>query len=298
MNQRFIKMKLLYPNNEKHNEKNIFTNSLSVNNIKPIKSINTNNLSVINKNDKKFSSQGNINVHQIFQKKIKLPKILINKGNKNDKNVMKSNLIDIKNKNFFMTEQSKLMMNKQKIKIIKHVKKRGGNKKEENEEPLFNLDSLIQKFDAEYIIAAINKQNNQRSKLNKLYGITSAYIRKINKAKKRKYLPLKKYQSNILNAYSFNEKNSEESIRDLSNQFNFIREDSESIVPFPKINIKTMFNHIKNKENKEKILSVKSYINQIPEPKDEYEKEEQLIQSLRVRRKNFRNLKIKSVPNF
>ena len=129
-------------------------------------------------------------------------------------------------------------------------------------------------------------------------GITSAYIRKINKAKKRKYLPLKKYQSNILNAYSFNEKNSEESIRDLSNQFNFIREDSESIVPFPKINIKTMFNHIKNKENKEKILSVKSYINQIPEPKDEYEKEEQLIQSLRARRKNFRNLKIKSVPNF
>ena len=182
--------------------------------------------------------------------------------------------------------------------IKKHVKKRGGNKKEENEEPLFNLDSLIEKFDAEYIIAAINKQNNQRSKLNKLYGITSAYIRKINKAKKRKYLPLKKYQSNILNAYSFNEKNSEESIRDLSNQFNFIREDSESIVPFPKINIKTMFNHIKNKENKEKILSVKSYINQIPEPKDEYEKEEQLIQSLRVRRKNFRNLKIKSVPNF
>lgn len=298
MNQRFIKMKLLYPNNEKHNEKNIFTNSLSVNNIKPIKSINTNYSSVINKNDKKFASQGNINVNQIFQKKIKLPKILINKGNKNDKNVMKSNLIDIKNKNFFMTEQGKLMMNKQKIKIIKHVKKRGGNKKEENEEPLFNLDSLIQKFDAEYIIAAINKQNNQRSKLNKLYGITSAYIRKINKAKKRKYLPLKKYQSNILNAYSFNEKNSEESIRDLSNQFNFIREDSESIVPFPKINIKTMFNHIKNKENKEKILSVKSYINQIPEPKDEYEKEEQLIQSLRARRKNFRNLKIKSVPNF
>jgi len=298
MNQRFIKMKLLYPNNEKHNEKNIFTNSLSVNNIKPIKSINTNYLSVINKNDKKFASQGNINVNQIFQKKIKLPKLLINKGNKNDKNVMKSNLIDIKNKNFFMTEQSKLIMNKQKIKIIKHVKKRGGNKKEENEEPLFNLDSLIQKFDAEYIIAAINKQNNQRSKLNKLYGITSAYIRKINKAKKRKYLPLKKYQSNILNAYSFNEKNSEESIRDLSNQFNFIREDSESIVPFPKINIKTMFNHIKNKENKEKILSVKSYINQIPEPKDEYEKEEQLIQSLRARRKNFRNLKIKSVPNF
>ena len=298
MNQRFIKMKLLYPNNEKHNEKNIFTNSLSVNNIKPIKSINTNYLSVINKNDKKFASQGNINVNQIFQKKIKLPKLLINKGNKNDKNVMKSNLIDIKNKNFFMTEQGKLMMNKQKIKIIKHVKKRGGNKKEENEEPLFNLDSLIEKFDAEYIIAAINKQNNKRSKLNKLYGITSAYIRKINKAKKRKYLPLKKYQSNILNAYSFNEKNSEESIRDLSNQFNFIREDSESIVPFPKINIKTMFNHIKNKENKEKILSVKSYINQIPEPKDEYEKEEQLIQSLRARRKNFRNLKIKSVPNF
>ena len=35
------------------------------------------------------------------------------------------------------------------------------------------------KFDAEYIIAALNKRNNERDRLNKLYGITSEYINKV-----------------------------------------------------------------------------------------------------------------------
>ena len=289
MNQRFIKMKLLYLNNKKHPEKRIFSNSLSVNNIRSIRPMNTNNFSVINKNDKKFASQGNINIQQTFKKRIRLPKIQLNNKNNSD--------IKLKG-NFFMTEQGKVMLNKPKIKITKHIKKRE-NKKDKNEEPLLNLDSLMEKFDVEYIMAAINKQNNQRNILNKLYGITSEYIKKINKAKNKKYLPLKKYQSNILNAYSFNEKNSEQSIRDLSNKFDLIREDSESIVPFPKINIKNIFNHIKNREKKGKILSVKSYIEKVDdEPKDEYEKEELLIQSLRAKRKNFGNLKIKSVSSF
>ena len=289
MNQRFIKMKLLYLNNKKPTEKRIFSNSLSVNNIRSIRPMNTNNFSVINKNDKKFSSQGNINIQQTIKKRIRLPKIQLNNKSSSD----------IKPKgNFFMTEQGKVMLNKPKIKITKHIKIRE-NKKDKNEEPLLNLDSLMEKFDVEYIMAAINKQNNQRNILNKLYGITSEYIKKINKAKNKKYLPLKKYQSNILKAYSFNEKNSEQSIRDLSNKFDLIREDSESIVPFPKINIKNIFNHIKNREKKGKILSVKSYIEKVDdEPKDEYEKEELLIQSLRAKRKNFGNLKIKSVSSF
>ena len=154
------------------------------------------------------------------------------------------------------------------------------------------------KFDAEYIIAALNKRNNERDRLNKLYGITSEYINKVEEAKNKKYLSLKNYQSNILDAYSFNEKNSEQSIRDLSNKFNDLREDIESIIPFPKIKLKTMFNHIKNQEKKNKILSVKSYINKVNEPKDDYKKEEELIKSLRLKSKNFLKLKFKSVSNF
>ena len=295
MNHRFIKMKLLYPNKNEPKEKRLFTNSLSVNNIKPIKSINQNSLSIINKNDTIFASQKNIKIPPILQQSQKFPKIHLENRNKNDSN---SKLIDIKNANFFITEQGKVILNKTKIKIPKYIKKREGNKNDKNEEPSFNLDSLIGKFDAEYILASINKQNNQRNKLNKLYGITSEYINKIKNAKSKKYLSLKKYQSNILDAYSFNEKNSDESIRDLSNKLNILRRDIESVVPFPKINLKTMFNHIKNKGGKKKIFSVKSYINNIDEPKDEYEKEEQLIQSLRVKRRNLGKLNIKFISNF
>ena len=295
MNHRFIKMKLLYPNKNEPKEKRLFTNSLSVNNIKPIKSINQNSLSIINKNDTIFASQKNIKIPPILQQSQKFPKIHLENRNKNDSN---SKLIDIKNANFFITEQGKVILNKTKIKIPKYIKKREGNKNDKNEEPSFNLDSLIGKFDAEYILASINKQNNQRNKLNKLYGITSEYINKIKNAKSKKYLSLKKYQSNILDAYSFNEKNSDESIRDLSNKLNILRRDIESVVPFPKINLKIIFNHIKNKGRKKKIFSVKSYINNIAEPKDEYEKEEQLIQSLRVKRRNLGKLNIKSISNF
>ena len=295
MNHRFIKMKLLYPNKNAPKEKRLFTNSLSVNNIKPIKSINQNSLSIINKNDTIFASQKNIKIPPILQQSQKFPKINLLNRNKNDS---KSKLVDIKNANFFVTEQGKVILNKKKIKIPKYIKKREGNKNDKNEEPSFNLDSLIGKFDAEYILASINKQNNQRNKLNKLYGITSEYLNKIKNAKSKKYLSLKKYQSNILDAYSFNEKNSDESIRDLSNKLNILRRDIESVVPFPKINLRTMFNHIKNKGRKKKIFSVKSYINNIPKPKDEYEKEEQLIQSLRVKRKNLGKLNIKSISNF
>ena len=297
MNRRFIKMKILYPKKPESKEKRIFTNSLSVNNIniKPIKTINRKNLTLINKSDARFASQRNIKIRPTLNQKIKLPKIQLNRKIKTD---IKSKLIGIKNGNFFMTEEGRINLNKEKIKISKIKKKRNNDKKYEDKKFQLNLDSLMAKFDAEYIIAALNKRNNERDRLNKLYGITSEYINKVEEAKNKKYLSLKNYQSNILDAYSFNEKNSEQSIRDLSNKFNDLREDIESIIPFPNINLKTMFNHIKNQEKKNKILSVKSYINKVNEPKDDYEKEEELIKSLRLKSKNFLKLKFKSVSNF
>ena len=297
MNRRFIKMKLLYPKKPEPKEKRIFTNSLSVNNIniKPIKTVNRKNLTLINKSDARFASQRNIKIRPTLNQKIKLPKIQLNNKNKTD---IKSKLIGIKNGNFFMTEEGRINLNKEKIKISKIKKKRNNDKKYEDKKFQLNLDSLMAKFDAEYIIAALNKRNNERDRLNKLYGITSEYINKVEEAKNKKYLSLKNYQSNILDAYSFNEKNSEQSIRVLSYKFNNLREDIESIIPFPKINLKTMFNHIKNQEKKNKILSVKSYINKVNEPKDDYEKEEELIKSLRLKSKNFLKLKFKSVSNF
>ena len=290
-------MKLLYPKKPESKEKRIFTNSLSVNNIniKPIKTVNRKNLTLINKSDARFASQRNIKIRPTLNQKIKLPKIQLNNKIKTD---IKSKLIGIKNGNFFMTEEGRINLNKEKIKISKIKKKRNNDKKYEDKKFQLNLDSLMAKFDAEYIIAALNKRNNERDRLNKLYGITSEYINKVEEAKNKKYLSLKNYQSNILDAYSFNEKNSEQSIRDLSNKFNDLLQDIESIIPFPKINLKTMYNHIKNQEKKNKILSVKSYINKVNEPKDDYEREEELIKSLRLKSKNFSKLKFKSVSNF
>ena len=120
----------------------------------------------------------------------------------------------------------------------------------------------------------------------------------MNAAKRKKYLTLKDYQSNILKAYSFNEKNSDKSINQLSKKFDELREEIESIPPLPKINIKKIIKHIKNKPKKEKIVSIKSYINKVNEPKDAFEKEEQLIYSLRLKRNNFSKLKYKSVTSF
>ena len=287
MNMRFHRMKLLY-SNKKSTDKNIFKNLLPVNNIRAIKS---KYLTQINQSDIRFNSDRNTKLKTFIKPKITLPKIHIYDKSKNN---TKSQIYGIKNNSFFLTDDSKIHLNKKTLRIPKILIKNKSKKKANKEEPEFNLDSLLSKFDAEYIIKAINKKNRKTNILNKMYGITSEYINELNKAKRKKYLKLKDYQSNILKAYSFNEKNSEQSIHQLSKDLNDLREDIESIVPFPKINLQTILNHIKNKPEKEKITSVKSYINQEKKPKDKFELEEQLIQSMRVKRKNFKNLRYKA----
>ena len=287
MNMRFHRIKLLY-SNENSADKKLFKNLLPKNNISSIKSKYLNQL---NQSDTGFNTNRNIKIKTFNKPKIKLPKINVCDKSKNN---IKSQLYEIKKGNFFLTDNNKVHLNKKKLRIPKILKNNKSKKKDKNEDTEFNLDSLISKFDAEYIINAINKKKRKKNILNKMYGITSEYINGLKKAKSKKYLKLKDYQSNILKAYSFNEKNSEQSINRLSKELDDLREDIERIVPFPKINFETIFNHIKNKPKKERIKSVKSFINQEKKPKDKFELEEQLIQSMRVRRKNFKNLRYKA----
>jgi len=292
MDIKFRNLKLAY-SNKRFKNKTIFKNSLSVNNIKSIKSKIS---SQLNPKSVEFNSNRNINVSNSSKEKIKLPKIHLYKRIKKD---IKSKLLEIKNGNFFVTDENRIYVNKNKLNKPKHIKQNDKiDKNDKNEEFKLNFDSLISKFDEEYIANAILNRNKQRNKLNKIYGITSAYINKLNAAKRKKYLTLKDYQSNILKAYSFNEKNSDKSINQLSKRLDELRKDMESVSPFPKINIKKIINHIKNKPKKKKIVSVKSYINQVNEPLDDFEKEEQLIYSLRLKRNNFSKLKYKSVTSF
>jgi len=282
-------LKLAYFN-QRFKAKTIFKKTLSVNNIRSLKSKIS---SQIKTKNVEFNSDRNMKIETSSKEKIKLPKMHLYKRIKND---IKSKLLEIKNGNFFVTDENRIYVNKNKLNKSKHKTK--SDKKDKDEEFKLNFDSLISKFDEEYIVNAILNKNKQRNKLNKIYGITSAYINKLNAAKRKKYLTLKDYQSNILKAYSFNEKNSDKSINQLSKKFDELREEIESIPPLPKINIKTIINHIKNKPKKEKIVSVKNYINKVNEPKDAFEKEEQLIYSLRLKRNNFSKLKYKSITSF
>ena len=277
-------LKLAY-SNQRFKAKTIFKKTLSVNNIRSLKSKIS---SQIKTKNVEFNSDRNMKIATSSKEKIKLPKLHLYKRIKND---IKSKLLEIKNGNFFVTDENRIYVNKNKLNKSKHKTK--SDKKDKDEEFKLNFDSLISKFDEEYIVNAILNKNKQRNKLNKIYGITSAYINKLNAAKRKKYLTLKDYQSNILKAYSFNEKNSDKSINQLSKKFDELREEIESIPPLPKI-----INHIKNKPKKEKIVSVKNYINKVNEPKDAFEKEEQLIYSLRLKRKDFSKLKYKSITSF
>ena len=292
MNNKFRSLKFLYSNQKP--QKKIIQNSLSVNNIESIKIIDTKKLAL---KKGELNTDRKTSIKNSSQKMIKLPKIDIYNKIKED---IKSQLYKIKNGNFFSTEEFGINLNKNKIKV-KNPKTKRKNKskhKNKNEDNKFDIDSLIEKFDEKYIINAINKRNYKKNRLNKVYGITVDYMNKLNAAKRKKYLSLKDYQSNILNVYSYNEKNSDESINQLSKKFNNLREETESVIPYPKINFETIFNNIKNKEESDKILNLKSYINKQSEPTVENEKKELMKNSSRMKRNNFLKYKFKSMSNF
>ena len=292
MNNKFRSLKFLYSNQKP--QRKIFQNSLSVNNIKSIKIKDTKKLAL---KKGELNTDRKTSIKNSSQKMIKLPKIDIYNKIKED---IKSQLYKIKNGNFFSTEEFGINLNKNKIKV-KNPKTKRKNKskhKNKNEDNKFDIDSLIEKFDEKYIINAINKRNYKKNRLNKVYGITVDYMNKLNAAKRKKYLSLKDYQSNILNVYSYNEKNSDESINQLSKKFNNLREETESVIPYPKINFETIFNNIKNKEESDKIFNLKSYINKQSEPTVENEKKELMKNLSRMKRNNFLKYKFKSMSNF
>ena len=268
-----VKIKLFHPLNNENRKKLIMMKSSSVSNIKIINKKST-DVSL----DNKLKSSG--------KRKIKLPKIeLYNNINNN----IKSRLGEIKNSNFFVTVDNNIHLNKNKMKIPqKPIKSKPKEDKEDNN---LNIDAIISKFEEEYKNDMIEKRNKQKNIINKIYGINSQYIKNLNFAKKRKYLTLKDYQINILEAYSQNRKYSDKSIYKLSDIFKNIREDIEGVVPYPKINLNSIFNHFKSHNKIHRIKSVKSYINEIPKPKDDFEKEELLINSLKIRKKRKQKVK-------
>ena len=96
-------------------------------------------------------------------------------------------------------------------------------------------------------------------------------------------MPLKDYQDNILVTFAQNFKTIEQGkFLDLVQEFKYLRAETESIIPLPKININNIRNHVLTKGAKNlKKMSFKDYIFQDIGNLDEFEKENLLINKLK-----------------
>lgn len=160
-----------------------------------------------------------------------------------------------------------------------------------------------------YIHEDIKKQNEKKKKrmiLDKIYGFSPYHTQSMNKAKSKKFLPLKEYQDNILIAFANNYSNIDNGkFIDLIQNFKDIRAETESITPLPKINIDVIKNHVLLKGPKNlKKLSLKEYFLKDKAPLDEFEKENMIINKLKTQRyishvtRNKRNKKLDILPQY
>ena len=102
-------------------------------------------------------------------------------------------------------------------------------------------------------------------------------------ARRFKSLDLDKYQKKILSSVPYNCIGKNE-ILDLVDTFRTLKNECDSVKPFPAINIKIIKDHIlkKNKTQKsDKEMRLKDFLNQNRKPKDEFEKEQKLIKDMK-----------------
>ena len=160
-----------------------------------------------------------------------------------------------------------------------------------NELQKFNVfeteDEFIRNIMYKLYIRDKKKRQSEKVKkrlvLDKIYGFSPYHTQSLKRAKNKKYLPLKEYQDNILLTFANNYKSLDQGkFLDLVQTFKNIRTVSESISPLPKINIKTIRNHIllKGVKNLKKI-SLKEYLLKNEGDLDEFEKENILIAKLK-----------------
>ena len=129
----------------------------------------------------------------------------------------------------------------------------------------------------------------QKDILNKLYKITPTFTRNYNRIKcKKKKLDLDEYQNTILTF--FTKTNIEkDDFMNLKYNFENIKVYNNSIQPLPKINIKTIYDHVKNKKEKNiKMISIRDYLKgDKDEDKDEYELE---LEKIKESKKYFKKV--------
>ena len=135
-----------------------------------------------------------------------------------------------------------------------------------------------------------NLSNKQRERyiLDKLYGLTPSFREKYENIKKKKNLSLEQYQNHILSFFSNNTDINKMDFMDLKQNFEEIKENSDSICVLPPINVDNIIYHVKNsvKEKKsDKMMSIREYLNKNEKEKnrkkDDFEIEEEQIKQMK-----------------
>ena len=135
-----------------------------------------------------------------------------------------------------------------------------------------------------------NLSNKQRERfiLDKLYGLTPSFKEKYEKIKKKKNLSLEQYQNHILTFFSNNTDINKMDFMDLKQNFEEIKENSDSICVLPPINVDNIIYHVKNsvkKKKSDKMMSIREYLNKNEREKnrkkDDFEIEEEQIKQMK-----------------
>ena len=145
------------------------------------------------------------------------------------------------------------------------------------------INELVMKFKEELKERRIDKMTRRKNALNKLYNITPEYNLRMQEARKFKSLDLDEYQKNILSSVPYNCIGKNE-ILDLVDTFKTLKNECDSVKPFPAINVKIIKDHIlkKSRNNKNvKSMRLKEFLSQSNKPSDEYEKEQKLIREMK-----------------
>ena len=129
----------------------------------------------------------------------------------------------------------------------------------------------------------MSNKMKQRKILDKLYGVTPLYTHKYHKTQKQKNLDLESYQNNLLNFFSTETNIDKRDFMDLLQNFEEIKEHSQSISPLPKINFNNIYEHVRiqnerKNDKSDKMLSLKDYLRiNKNRRKDDFELEQEEI---------------------
>lgn len=168
------------------------------------------------------------------------------------------------------------------------------------------IKKIMYKFYLHHNLKKTDEKKKKEMVLNKIYGFSPNHTQLLKSAKRKKFLPLKEYQDNILIAFANNYRTVDNGkFIDLIQNFKDLRAETESIIPLPKINIKTIRDHVIRKGTKNlKKMTLKEYFLKDKEPLDEFEKENIIINKLKTQKyishvsRNRRNRNLDMLPQY